>query len=169
MGPNVAVTVDQITDGTSKTIMLGEIRAGLHAQDPRGVWALGHAAASLIAAYGGTGDANGPNACYSNSDDVPGVDDPAPVCAPTQDPIGGPECMTISGGGFDQATARSKHPGGVHVAFADGSVQFINDNIETTGCYGGCCSVWDWMITSGDNGALGLYNNPPPRAPRCNN
>ena len=47
---------------------------------------------------------------------------------------------------------RSKHPGGVHVAMADASVQFINDDIETSGCYGPCCSAWDLMITSGDDG-----------------
>ena len=69
MGPNVGVKLSQITDGTSKTIMVGEIRAGITEQDPRGVWALGHAGTSLIAMYGGGGDANGPNACYSNSDD----------------------------------------------------------------------------------------------------
>ena len=68
--------------------------------------------------------------------------------------------MSVSGnGGFDQATVRSRHPGGVHVAMCDGSVQFINDDIETTGCYfGGCCSPWDWMIASGDEGRGGAYN-----------
>jgi prepilin-type processing-associated H-X9-DG protein len=160
MGPNAAVTLDQITDGTSKTIMLGEIRAGLVEGDPRGVWALGHAGASLLARYGGGGDANGPNACYSNSDDVPYIDDPAGFCEPSKDPIGAAECMTISGGPhFDQAAVRSKHPGGAHVAFADASVQFVNDDIETTPCaLTGCCAVWDWMITSADNAYGGTYN-----------
>ena len=48
---------------------------------------------------------------------------------------------------FDQATMRSKHEGGVFVAMCDGSVNFITDDIETSGCYGACCTVWDWMIT----------------------
>jgi prepilin-type processing-associated H-X9-DG protein len=42
-------------------------------------------------------------------------------------------CMGIGGGGTasNQAAPRSQHPGGVHVAFADGSVAFISENIET--------------------------------------
>src|SRR6476620_9948665 len=39
MGPNAAVKLGQIIDGTSKTMMLGEIRAGITQQDGRGVWA----------------------------------------------------------------------------------------------------------------------------------
>ena len=71
MGPNVAVKMKRITDGTSKTIMLGEIRAGITSGDARGVWALGHAGASLIARLlGGSGDDNGPNSCDLRGDDV---------------------------------------------------------------------------------------------------
>jgi prepilin-type processing-associated H-X9-DG protein len=62
------------------------------------------------------------------------------------------------GEGANQATVRSRHPGGAHVAMADASVQFISDDIETSGCWGGCCSVWDWMITSADGGQGGTYN-----------
>jgi prepilin-type N-terminal cleavage/methylation domain-containing protein len=158
MGPNNAVKLKRITDGTSKTIMLGEIRAGMTEQDARGVWAMGHAGASLLARYGSGGDANGPNACYSNSDDVySDSDDPAGVCAASGDPVNGPECMTASGGNvFDQATTRSKHMGGVFMAMVDGSVQFITDDIETSGCYQNCCTVWDWMILSADGGKGGL-------------
>lgn len=37
MGPNASVTLKRITDGTSKTIMLGEIRAGITENDARRV------------------------------------------------------------------------------------------------------------------------------------
>ena len=74
MGANIAVKLRRIADGTSKTIMLGEIRAGVTENDARGVWALGHAGASLLAKYGGGSDDNGPNCAYSNSDDVPAPD-----------------------------------------------------------------------------------------------
>ena len=60
-----------------------------------------------------------------------------------------------SGAVFDQATPRSQHEGGVYMAMCDGSVQFVTDDIETSGCYGPCCTVWDWMIASGDGGKGG--------------
>ncbi len=40
MGPNTAVTLKRVTDGTSKTILIGEIRVGISPGDARGVWAL---------------------------------------------------------------------------------------------------------------------------------
>jgi prepilin-type processing-associated H-X9-DG protein len=164
MGPNVAVTLKRVTDGTSKTIMLGEIRAGITPDDGRGVWAMGHAGPSLISGYGGGSDDNGPNATYSNADDVyTDLPDPKGLCITTGlNPIGSAEKMNAGGGaGFDQATIRSKHPGGAHVAMVDGSVNFISDDIETTGCYApsaSCCTAWDYMILSGDEGRLGIYN-----------
>jgi prepilin-type N-terminal cleavage/methylation domain-containing protein/prepilin-type processing-associated H-X9-DG protein len=163
MGPNAGVELRQVKDGTSKTIMLGEIRAGITQADGRGSWALGHAGASLLAKYGGGSDANGPNCPFSNSDDVVSdVGDSTGVCGPRTNPQAIAENMSASSSQvFDQATVRSKHPGGVHVAMCDGSVQFITDDIETTGCYNPleCCTVWDWMITSGDEGRGGKYNN----------
>jgi hypothetical protein len=68
--------------------------------------------------------------------------------------------MTCTGGGagFDQATARSAHANGVFVAMCDGSVQFVDNEIETSGCYNSCCTVWDYMILSADNGRRGAYN-----------
>ena len=51
-------------------------------------------------------------------------------------PISPSECMGCYGGNeFLEATVRSQHPGGVHVAMADGSVQWVSDDIETLGCY----------------------------------
>jgi prepilin-type processing-associated H-X9-DG protein len=160
MGPNAGVTLKQITDGTKHTIMLGELRAGPTDRDARGVWALGLAGSSMLAMYGGGGDANGPNACDANSDDVfSDICESTGLCGPHDNPIGLTECMSCNDANAShQATARSRHPGGVHVAMCDASVQFISDNVETSGCWGGCCSVWDWMITSGDNGQGGSFN-----------
>jgi prepilin-type N-terminal cleavage/methylation domain-containing protein/prepilin-type processing-associated H-X9-DG protein len=154
MGPNASVKLRQISDGTTKTIMLGEIRAGITDQDSRGVWALGHAGASILARYGAGGDADGPNACYTLSDDVY-----SDLCVP---PSGEAktECMTCYlGDHFKQGTVRSKHPGGVHIAMCDGSVQFISDDIETSGgAAAACCSVWDKMISSADGDRGGPFN-----------
>ena len=41
MGMNVALSIPKITDGTAKTILIGELRAGVSEFDPRGTWALG--------------------------------------------------------------------------------------------------------------------------------
>jgi prepilin-type N-terminal cleavage/methylation domain-containing protein/prepilin-type processing-associated H-X9-DG protein len=162
MGPNISRSLKQITDGTTKTIMVGEIRAGITEGDARGVWALGHAGASVLARYGAGSDDNGPNNCSVLGDDVFSdvCSTATGICATTPvNPVSQGECMSCySGAVFDQATIRSKHPGGVHVAMCDGSVGFINDDIETSGCWGACCSAWDYLIMSADEGRRGSYN-----------
>jgi len=168
MGVNTAVKLRQIGDGTSKTIMLGEIRTGLSENDARGVWALGGASASLLAKFGSMGDANGPNYCDAHGDDTF-----SDMCATSggkcttagANPVSAAECMGCSGSYMAQATTRSRHPGGVHVAMADGSVQFVNDDVETSGCYGSPMTVWDYMIASDDasrNNATSALTLPCP-------
>jgi hypothetical protein len=149
MGPNVGLAIRQIKDGMSKTVMLGEVRAGPIDGDPRGVWALGHAGTSLIAWYGARGDANGPNVCTDFADDVQ-----TRLQCRTADRLYLRQiCMPCDGyGAFDQATTRSQHVGGVLMAYCDGRIDFVDNNIETTGSYGPCCTIWDHMILSGDQG-----------------
>jgi prepilin-type N-terminal cleavage/methylation domain-containing protein len=167
MGPNVGVKLKQITDGTSKSIMIAEIRAGITELDGRGVWSLGHAGASLVAKYGAAGDDNGPNNCYPHGDDIYAEN----LCdtggggvtcdAATKSP-GAPECMTCHlGTNYSQAAPRSMHPAGLHVAMCDGSVQFISNDVETSGCFGDCCAPWDRMIASADGEKGGPYNGVP--------
>jgi prepilin-type N-terminal cleavage/methylation domain-containing protein/prepilin-type processing-associated H-X9-DG protein len=145
MGPNVSMPLKRITDGLSNTMLLGELRAGLSEKDRRGVWALGSAGASMIIWHGYGGDANGPNACFPNADDVAGCE--ARLTSDYQR-----ECMPCYAGDEwnDQAAARSTHPGGVHIGMADGSSRWISNFIETTGSYGACCSPWDYFILSAD-------------------
>jgi len=157
MGPNVGSTIGQITDGTSKTILLGEIRAGILPSDPRGTWAFGHAGGNLLAWYGSHGDANGPNYCGADADDV-GI---GSLCGDSAFQAECMTCCTICGGAFDQATSRSSHPGGVFLAMCDGSVQFISDDIHTSGSYGLCCTIWDHYIASRDDGDRYRQNWPP--------
>jgi prepilin-type N-terminal cleavage/methylation domain-containing protein len=143
MGVNTAVAARQITDGMTKTIMIGEIRAGLSPKDSRGIWAMGHAGASLVAMFGSGGDANGPNACYANSDDV--------YCDLSLGDQNQSECMScITDKYFAQAAVRSQHVGGAFLAMCDGSVQFTSDDIETSGENGPWGSPWDYMIGCAD-------------------
>jgi prepilin-type N-terminal cleavage/methylation domain-containing protein len=144
MGVNISVKLKQVLDGTSNTILIGEVRAGLTDRDSRGTWAFGHAGASLLAMFGSGGDANGPNACNFSADDVY-----SDVC---ETDLAQAECIDCfaPGGGADQATVRSLHQGGVFVAMCDGSVTFVSDDIETSGIRGPYGTVWDHMIGSAD-------------------
>jgi prepilin-type N-terminal cleavage/methylation domain-containing protein len=156
MGPGVGVQLRQIVDGTTKTFLVGEVLAGPTEADGRGVWAMGHAGASLLAAYGAVSDDNGPNFGGPNSDDVY-----SDICGAngelTADELNF-NMPCFQGSVFDQATIRSAHHGGAFVAMCDGSITFITDDIETSGNNGGCCTVWDRYITSADEGEKGTYN-----------
>jgi hypothetical protein len=147
MGPNCTSALKQITDGTSKTGMLGEIRAGLDQTDPRGTWAFGHVGGNLLGFHGWGGDDSGPNWCGDSADDIGNIS--AGLCLNP----GATECMTCNAGSFDQQTARSTHTGGVFVAMCDGSVQFISDDIEASPkSTPACCRPWDNLWLSQDDG-----------------
>jgi len=153
MACNVAATIAEIRDGTSNTIMLGEVRVGFNASDRRGTWAMGTAGASGLFWSGFGGDANGPNECTEGSDDIkgcsslkttPGLAVMLQNCMDCWD-----SCSSY------QATPRSMHMGGVYVAFCDGSVHFISNSVQTSGA---CCSVWDRLILSSDNNPISASN-----------
>ena len=152
MGANASTGIDEIRDGTSHTILLAEIRAGLTSFDVRGTWALGGAGPSSIWACGWVGDARGPNASTLNSDDIW-------ACSDIHSALGGDEAVARMGmgcyanGNNRQSTARSLHVGGLNVCMADGSVVFLSDYIDTTTqTVNGerMFSTWDRLILSTD-------------------
>jgi hypothetical protein len=126
MGVNTALTIGQIIDGTSNTVLVGELRTGLSANDRRGVWALGGPSSSSLWGHG-TDDDNGPNACTPSGDNIQG-------CGKIEQDVGKAttqaECMTCFPVGNEQGTMRSLHPGGVYACMGDGSVRFISDFID---------------------------------------
>jgi prepilin-type N-terminal cleavage/methylation domain-containing protein len=156
MGPGVGVKMAQIVDGTSKTMMLAEIRIGPSDLDWRGVWALPHPGASTMANHGSGGDSNGPNNCDTSGNG----DDKSNALAPDFSCIAAKEqlqalCMTCidqSGFGFTQSGPRSAHAGGVMIANVDGSASFVQNDIETSGAFGSCCKPWDYLIMAADEG-----------------
>jgi len=157
MGPNVALKLKQITDGTSHTILLAEIRVGLNEWDRRGIWAMSGSGTNALYWHGWSnspftfGPANGPNDPSPESDDIVGCLQAINGFGPGVDGalIMQREGMTCRAnrGLYGQAGARSTHTDGVYVAYADASVHFINNDIETSDV---CCSAWDRLILSGD-------------------
>ncbi len=157
MGANVSSSIEEIKDGSSNTILAGEIRAGITPYDSRGVWAMSGACPSALWGHGYIGDDNGPNCNRPYADDVL-------ACTAIGDSVGGVDALARKGMACSrdnapsnwpnwQQTARSMHPGGVHVCLADASVRFISDYISVTGNVGATppvFSVWDRLNLSID-------------------
>ncbi len=134
MGENFGVKLAEITDGTSNTACIAELRVGLNSMDIRGTWALGLGMASLA------GHAKPFNPTPNNKNGLS-----YPNCGDGGDemqngPVLGPLFPNAAqqGMGFNCGSgmynsggqSRSLHPGGVNVAFCDGSVHFIKNSIS---------------------------------------
>jgi len=129
------IGIQGIADGSSNTILFAEVRTGPSAADPRGVWAFALAGSSTITSHADGDDKvpNDPNDCSDDIKDAPTL--------PAQGLGNWTSCNS------NQATARSKHTGGVMTGFGDGSVKFISNSISQ--------DAW-WKLNASHDG------QPPP-------
>ncbi len=145
-GPNYSLRLRRITDGVSKTVAVDELRAGLNPEDLRGSWAMPGLSAGTAAMFG---DADVPNACGGNSDDIEN-------CPATGQFGVTSRCMgCFNSEGTGQVAPRSQHEGGVFVMMLDGSVHFISNDVESNALQEACGTphgVWQAIHTraSGD-------------------
>ena len=127
-GFNKSFGLNEIANGLSTTVAVDEIRAGIDPRDSRGVWSLGQIGGSVTWAHGMNGDAGGPNATWKRADDVAGCPELHQAYGEERlVKLGMPCCSYCAIN--EQATARSRHPGGVHVLMLDGSVHFVSDDV----------------------------------------
>ena len=163
MGYRFSIRSGDILDGASNTILAGEIRSGVTADDPRGVWALGGAGPSAVAGCGFIGGSDkGPNA--SKDSDSDGVEK-CPTTL-TNDQLKKMKMRCTAGSGNLRATFRSQHTGGVNVVFADGSAHWIADTIDTNSTTvtetltninnATSLSLWDRLMLSADGKSVSL-------------
>lgn len=128
-GINQCLTFADLVNGQSTLAAIDEIRAGVHPLDLRGTWALGQIGASITWAHGVVGDDCGPNNQWERSDDIRD-------CGLLHKVVGGDRlrewrmpCASYVEQN-QEATARSQHPGGVHVLFLDGAARFVRDEVD---------------------------------------
>lgn len=154
--PNYSVRMAYITDGTSNTVLLDELRSGLNDRDIRGCWAMPGVGASGTAAL--ISDAAVPNSCKNQPDDLENC-----IAAGLLGDLGNNRtCMGCwDSATTQQATARSMHVGGVHVLLADGSARFISESIDSTESAAHCDpkqrGVWQSLHTRGGSEILGEF------------
>ncbi|MEX2171988.1 MAG: DUF1559 domain-containing protein [Pirellulales bacterium] len=159
----------KITDGSANTIAFAEVRTLDHDSDERGVWSAAWSGGSLLAfdlhqdeaRFGKPGYI--PQEKYSNQAQPPNTEGGIAMdilrsnsCIgghATMAQLEGMPCAPVITGNnpWWSAAPRSRHPGGVHVAYLDGHVGFIPDDIDVV-LMAYLVAINDGEITSGDKG-----------------
>ncbi len=119
MGQNVAVRHADMTDGSSQTVVVAELRIQPSPRDNRGVWAF-HGAGSASVGFDCDSLCRGINS------------DPTSDWIPFCDPIPGGMPCTFQNNVDSNAGPRSQHGHGAHLLLGDGSVRFANQSVSQT-------------------------------------
>ena len=172
MAASVSLSLKQITDGSSHTLLAGEVCAGLNYGDGRGVWSFGAPGANALWRHT---QQQSPNSLavdwlgkpFSDAAKATGIPNDGTHAAEIADLFvkdGIPAGTADPSVGMQTGSVRSRHPGGAHVLFADGSAHFISDFIEH-GNLGGYWELeydnnrpnfmanfltWERLVASGD-------------------
>ena len=151
-GANQVVRLAEITDGTSNTVAVDELRAGMNEHDLRGCWAMPGLSAGTAAMYN---DASAPNSREPYSDDM----ENCAVSGMLGNAQNGMGCF--DGTDTSQMTGRSMHPGGLQILTADGSTRFVSDTIDfkrtLTGCGSPPRGTWQAIHTRGGHEVVGQF------------
>jgi len=145
---NEPQSIGVITDGTSKCLMISEVRTRDVDKDPRGAWSGGFAGGSLLAfdlhsnglVIAANAKRNSPYNPKVYSDGTPGLPPNTTLGWKNDDWI--KECIDINVAGVEgmpcspqsssrsAASPRSSHVGGVNASRIDGSVNYISNDID---------------------------------------
>jgi prepilin-type processing-associated H-X9-DG protein len=125
MSVNFGCRLTEVTDGTSTTFLVHEVRTGVSAADRRGTWAMGMAGASIVSAGQNTNPT--PNNREELADEIEGCSD---FWYPGIGSRVGMGCDNKANVHSLTGHARSRHSGGVNACFVDGHVQFVRDSIS---------------------------------------
>jgi prepilin-type N-terminal cleavage/methylation domain-containing protein/prepilin-type processing-associated H-X9-DG protein len=126
---NKFIALGNITDGTSTTLMFGEVQQG-QGSDLRGfIW---------------WGDATGITTMYPPNTTVPDQIYTPGYCKNQPD-----QGLPCTGSGGARFSVRSRHPQGANVAMCDGSVRFVSNNVTP--------ATWTALGTIVGNEVLGPF------------
>jgi prepilin-type N-terminal cleavage/methylation domain-containing protein/prepilin-type processing-associated H-X9-DG protein len=130
-GTPTNVGLNDVLDGASNSVMIGEMLHFVNNDDCRGCW--GKALGGAISGYTrGNPEVLGPiGIATPNVKAVGDYRDAPPHCSETAT-IGDPdlECQGSASDGLGGNAMRSRHPGGAQAVYADGRVQFITNNVD---------------------------------------